>query len=271
MHLMAFLTALQFLTIFPVTLKRASSEQEVGLSLLYYPVIGLLLGTVLVLLALFLSTLTVFNDSAYGGLVSAALLLIVWVLLSGAIHLDGFADSADAFMAGHSVLDGRVIDDDKIIDRRKDKILEVMKDPRSGPIAIVALIALLLFKFSLIAVVIEQQWFSLLLLAPVFGRLILPILLLSTPYVRKNGLGNWLVEYAPRDLIKPALVVFLLLLVVCSGFWLIPVAGICALVLFYLRKILLSVLGGTTGDTAGALVEMMEVVFLFLAIIFVKM
>jgi adenosylcobinamide-GDP ribazoletransferase len=66
----------------------------------------------------------------------AALLLTVWVLLSGGLHLDGLADSADAWLGGFG---------------DRERTLTIMKDPRSGPIAVVVLVLVLLLKFCALA------------------------------------------------------------------------------------------------------------------------
>jgi adenosylcobinamide-GDP ribazoletransferase len=116
-----FLIAVQFLTVLPVRVDGALDAKATGRSLLYYPLVGLLIGTLLAALAWML------GDAPL--LVSAAVLLAVWVAVTGALHLDGLADSADAWAAG-------------LGDR--DKTLAVMKDPRSGPMAVVVLILVLL-------------------------------------------------------------------------------------------------------------------------------
>ncbi|PWQ89005.1 adenosylcobinamide-GDP ribazoletransferase, partial [Enterococcus faecium] len=71
----------------------------------------------------------------------AALLLTLWVLLSGALHLDGLADSADAWLGGFG---------------DRERTLRIMKDPRSGPIAVVTLVLVLLLKFCALWVLIGQ-------------------------------------------------------------------------------------------------------------------
>ncbi|MDH5356084.1 MAG: adenosylcobinamide-GDP ribazoletransferase, partial [Gammaproteobacteria bacterium] len=83
-----FLVALQFLTVLPIKLKSLPDPESNGKSLLYYPLVGLLIGIPLALLAILF-------ESAPTPL-AAILLLSFWVLSTGALHLDGLADSADA-------------------------------------------------------------------------------------------------------------------------------------------------------------------------------
>ena len=111
--------ALQFLTRLPVRLAGMPSPQQIGRSLLWYPLVGLLIGLLLFALQQLLGGLSL--------MLQAALLLAVWVGVSGGLHLDGLADSADAWVGGFG-------------DRART--LEIMKDPRSGPIAVVVLVLL---------------------------------------------------------------------------------------------------------------------------------
>lgn len=73
-----------------------------------------------------------------------------------------------------------------------------MKDPRSGPIAVVTLVTVLLLKFAAILALIESHASVWLLLAPVIGRAAMLGLFLGTPYVRSGGLGQALADHLPR-------------------------------------------------------------------------
>ncbi|WP_313505832.1 adenosylcobinamide-GDP ribazoletransferase [Stutzerimonas kunmingensis] len=228
------LIALQFLTSLPIRLPAMPEPEQQGRSLLYYPVVGLLLGALLCLAVLVL-------DGA-APLLQAALLLTLWVALTGALHLDGLADSADAWMGGFGDC---------------ERTLQIMKDPRSGPVAVVVLVLLLLLKFSALLALLQAQQYSALLLAPVLGRAALPALFLLTPYVRPIGLGHALAANLPHG---EARVVLALVAVGCLLF---GSSGLIALsfaaVTFLLaRRAMLRRLGGTTGDTAGALLELVE-------------
>ncbi len=239
-----FLVALQFLTSLPVQLAVPPDEREIGHSLAWYPVVGLLLGGVVFLAALIL-------DSA-PPLLGAALLLVLWVLLSGGLHLDGLADSADAWIGG-------------LGDR--DRTLAIMKDPRCGPAGVVAVVLLLLLKFSAIYSLLESGVPIPLLLAPVLGRMALPLLFLTTPYLRREGLGSALATHAsPKRVVLISVAVLMVLLVVekSSLFWLMIVAVVLFVVL---RTMMMRRLGGTTGDLAGALVELTETAVLTAAVL----
>ncbi|MDH0893092.1 adenosylcobinamide-GDP ribazoletransferase [Pseudomonas sp. GD03875] len=238
------LIALQFLTRLPVRLPGMPEARQVGRSLLWYPLVGLLIG------GLLLGLHGLLGDTP--ALLQAALLLAVWVGLSGGLHLDGLADSADAWVGGYG---------------DRERTLAIMKDPRSGPIAVVVLVLVLLLKFAALVVLLERDAWVGLLLAPWLGRALLPLLFLTTVYVRAGGLGQALSEHLPRERLPLLLAVHALamLLLGWSALWALAAAALC---FWLLRRALVARLGGTTGDTAGALLELGEcAVLLVLALI----
>jgi len=242
--MLPFWIALQFLSSLPISLPGMPKPQELGRSLLFYPLVGVLFGVVLVGLNALLSGAPM--------MLHAALLLTAWVLLSGGLHLDGLADSADAWLGGFG---------------DRERTLSIMKDPRSGPIAVVTLILVLLLKFTALLALIEQQHWLAMLLAPVIGRGAMLGLFLCTPYVRQGGLGQALADHLPRPAGQKVLLVAALGCLLIGG-W----AGLYALVaaalgFYWLRHLMVRRLGGTTGDTAGALLELLEVVVLLAAVL----
>lgn len=237
--MLPFWIALQFLSSLPIRLPGMPSPQAMGRSLLFYPAVGLLFGVLLLLLNGLLSHTP--------GLLHAALLLSAWVLLSGGLHLDGLADSADAWLGGFG---------------DRERTLSIMKDPRSGPIAVVTLILVLLLKFAAIFALIDSGRSIALLLAPVIARGAMLGLFLNTPYVRKGGLGQALADHLPRSQGRQVLLACAVGCVLIAG-----LSGLLALLLaavgfFWLRQLMLRRLDGTTGDTAGALLELLEVLVL---------
>lgn len=228
------LIALQFLTRLPIRLPGMPEPVDMGRSLLWYPLVGLLLGGLLLVLHLLLGSAPV--------LLHAALLLAAWVALSGGLHLDGLADTADAWVGGYG---------------DRERTLEIMKDPRSGPIAVVLLVLVLLLKFAALVALLQAGQWAALLLAPWLGRSLLPLLFSTTAYVRAGGLGEALSQHLPRQRVPWLLAVNGLAMLVLG--WSALAAIVTALLVFYLlRRALVARLGGTTGDTAGALLELVE-------------
>ncbi|SIR75511.1 Adenosylcobinamide-GDP ribazoletransferase [Pseudomonas sp. E141] len=237
--MLAFWIALQFLSSLPVRLPGMPEPAQLGRSLLFYPLVGLLFGGLLWGLdALLLGTPL---------LLHGALLLTAWVLLSGGLHLDGLADSADAWLGGFG---------------DRERTLLIMKDPRSGPIAVITLVLVLLLKFAALLALIEQRQTLALIIVPVLGRGALLGLFLTTPYVRAGGLGQALADHLPRHSGWQVLLACALGGVLVAG-WVGVTALVIAVAVFIgLRQMMLRRLGGCTGDTAGALLELLEMVVL---------
>ena len=237
--MLPFWIALQFLSSLPITLPGMPKPQELGSSLLFYPLVGALFGGVLWGVSALLAGTPL--------MLHAALLLTVWVMLSGGLHLDGLADSADAWLGGFG---------------DRERTLTIMKDPRSGPIAVVTLVLVLLLKFCALLALIEQQQAMALLIVPLIGRGALLGVFLTTPYVRAGGLGQALADHLPRKAGWWVLVLSAAVCVALAGY-----AGLWALMLailgfVWLRRVMMRRLAGTTGDTAGALLELLEVLML---------
>lgn len=234
--MLPFWIALQFLSCLPIRLPGMPEPRELGRSLLFYPLVGLLFGAILWAVNwLLLGTPT---------LLHAALLLSLWVLLSGGLHLDGLADSADAWLGGFG---------------DRERTLTIMKDPRSGPIAVVTLVLVLLLKFTALLTLIEQPHSLALIIVPLIGRSALLGLFLTTPYVRAGGLGQALADHLPRSAGKQVLAVSALACVLIAGLSGVLAVVLAALGFAWLRQVMLRRLGGTTGDTAGAMLELLEV------------
>lgn len=228
------LIALQFLTRLPIRLPGMPEPEALGRSLLWYPLVGLGLGGVLLAAAWLLSG--VFSPLA------AALLLALWVLASGGLHLDGLADTADAWVGGYG---------------ERERTLAIMKDPCCGPIAVASLLLVLLLKFAALWALLESgQWLAL-LLAPLLGRGALLLLFLGTPYVREGGLGSAMAAHLPRRAGWRVLLAVVAATLLCGWPGLLALAS-AALLFALCRRALLQRIGGTTGDTAGALLELLE-------------
>ena len=238
---LSFQIALQFLTIIPVSYASAT-DQQLGRSLVFYPVIGLIIG-------LILSGLVSVLPVSYS-LLSAALLLTAWVLLTGGLHIDGLADSADAWLGGIG---------------NKQRTLEIMKDPAAGPIAVVVLALSLLIKLALVEIVISSGETSALIWSIILARTAMPLLFLTTNYVRPNGIGAVLKQCLTVKQVKWMLLITIVIALFCLGFTPLLLGLIVFLLLRYTME---HRLDGFTGDTAGAMVELLEISFLLFLILF---
>lgn len=231
----------RFLSRLPFPDPGETSPHETGCSVPWYPFVGLLMGGPAALAA------SVIAEAPVD--VAAVLVLMLWVWSSGALHLDGLADSADAWIGGLG---------------SRERTLEIMKDPRSGPAAVTLIGLVLIAKWVALKTLILAGVIWPLLVVPMLARAQLPLLLLTTPYARRQGMAADQFNHLPRRAawlsVLAAGVVTLVL-----GDWSGPALILAALALYLVaRRAMLARLSGFTGDTAGALVELTETLALLL-------
>ena len=232
-----FLIALQFLTIFPVRIKSIKGK-DFGDSLLYFPLIGLLIGLLLTLSSFLFSFLPPF--------LKATLILLTSIIITGGIHLDGFADTCDGFYGK----------------KEKEKILEIMGDSCIGVMGVIGLIFNLLLKIGFIMAFSGAILWKALILMTVFSRWTQVLACNISSYARKEGKAKYFIEYASKRSLYLGggfcLALFLFLIqfkgVILFFFSLLPVFLFSS---YVKRKI-----GGMTGDTIGAVSELSEIVLL---------
>jgi len=238
----AFFIALQFLTRVPVPVTPFDPKSQ-GLSILFYPVIGLLLGLSTLIIAF--SITGILSDS-----IVAIVLVSFGIAMTGALHLDGLADSADAWLGSHG---------------DKQRCLDIMHDSACGPAGVIVLVIIVLAKFSAYEVILaEENWYAI-LVAPILARAAVIGLFLTTPYARPGGLGDVIKKHLPQTESYWAISISIMVVVLfLNGFW--PCV-ITAIIFYLLRGMMMKMLQGTTGDTTGAMIEIIEVSVLIVALI----
>ena len=231
------LAALGLLTRIPVPSRTWQQPDVQARSLPWYPLVGLLIGLLLCVLAWLLQ--------GSSSLLAAALLVAAWAWLTGGLHLDGLADMADAWMGGMG---------------DRERTLSIMKDPCSGPSAVVTLVLVLLLKVAALASLGHSMGMAV-WLAPLLARALLPAAFLSLPYVRANGMGSGL-SGASRGGCVLALLLSLAVVVGLTGTHALRALLAAGLVFVLWWRACHKRLGGITGDTCGALVELVEMAVL---------
>lgn len=240
--LKALATTFIFLTRLPMPKLEAIEPIDEGRSLLFFPAVGLVIGLLLCVMAVSLT-------SFMSPLVNAALLTAFWAAVTGGLHLDGLADSADGWLAGKGDI---------------DRTLSIMHDSRCGSGALVAVSCLLIMKFAALTVIVQHQLWTALIIAPIIGRCIAPLLLLKNspffaPYVQPSGIATHFIEHCPAYAVPCSLIVAAICCALTGSLSnAVLIAGLCAGILILLRRLMIQFLGGTTGDTAGASTEIME-------------
>ena len=229
-------TAFGLMTTLPVRLPDDWSAGDSGRAAVWYPFVGLVIGAF---------TLLAWKGTAliFPPWVAAVMTLLVWVVLTGGLHLDGLADCCDGLLASTSV----------------ERRLEIMKDPRIGAFGVTGLILILLVKAAALASLTPVSSFSILLAASLARFCILPAALV--PLARPSGMGADFALGFRRSFILwgaviPLVIAFLLGI---RGFVAILVGlGTLSLILLFAR----SRIGGVTGDVFGMTVEIVEAVVL---------
>jgi len=240
MHRLAL--AFQFLTILPWPRVQVRHTEDLGGSMAFYPLVGAVLGSVMVG-AYFVGS-EVFPDS-----VLRPALVVLLIILTGGLHLDGFADVCDGFYAGKSKADA----------------LRIMKDPHLGTMAVVGIIAVLMLKVVLLSHLPAVLLCSALLIFPAIGRCGMVWGMWMAPYARpEGGTGEAFFRTLGRRQVWIAttlLGVWAALFAGWSAFILLGLAaGATRLFVGYCNRRI----GGMTGDTLGALDELLEILTLAL-------
>ncbi len=241
---MSFLAALQFLTSLPVAIKRELAPAQLGRATAWFPPVGLLIGGMLALLDWLLSFML-------PPAVVNALLIVALVMLTGALHLDGLADTCDG-LAGHRPVEER---------------WRIMRDSRTGAFGVVGIVLVLLVKYLSLNNIPVALMLPTLVFLPVVSRWAMVYAIFAFPYARPEGLGKAYKDATRWPQFTAATIITLGIAIILFPFFslmgLILIFGIWVfttlLALYFLHKF-----AGLTGDTYGAINEIAEVAALLL-------
>lgn len=243
---MKFIAAWRFLTVIPFPWQREVTPEEIGGSLVYFPVIGLIIGLTLAGLAWVFRLLL---PQAVVGVIA----VISALLVTGAIHLDGLSDTFDGF--GGSTAEER---------------LRIMRDSRSGSFGVAAIVCILLLEVISLIVLPQTRFLQVLILMPVAGRAAMVYAVNAFPYARPSGLGRLFKEktnvYSSIVAAVFALAVAALLFQWAGLVTMILAFGIVTGVAFFFKRRS----GGLTGDVYGAINEITEVAILVMVVVLVN-
>ena len=235
------IAAFRFLTIIPIPGTFGADGEDLKGALPFFSLVGIILG--------------VFSGAAawtlwhlFPPLVAAVLLTLVLLSFSGALHLDGLADCADGFFSS----------------RKREQILEIMRDSRIGVMGVVALVIVLLLKVSALAQMDVKNAVQAGILMPIAGRSALVLMMFLLPYVRQEG-GMGTMFYSQRSgwALLVTLVFFIGSCVTILGAKGMVAAMVVLLAIFLFSRLCHRKIGGATGDTFGASCEIVETIIPF--------
>lgn len=232
------LRALSLLTILPVR-PRWDEGAPLGRTMAFYPLVGLGIGG---LLAAEAAVLDLLNGTPGFTLLRAILLLVVWVAITGGLHLDGWGDACDALLSA--------------VDR--ERRLEILRDPRLGSFGVIGVVLLLLVKLAGLQAIYDR---ALLVLAPTLGRWFVVLAAAGWPNARPGGMGDRFRQGLHRWHVAWAT---LTALAVVAWFQLDGMIALMAALItgWMLARFAAGRLDGLTGDIYGAIVEGVEAVVL---------
>ncbi|KJS87902.1 MAG: hypothetical protein JM58_02760 [Peptococcaceae bacterium BICA1-8] len=241
------LIALQFMTRIPIPYKFQLNEKDLGSSSRYFTLVGFITGILLYLTYKLGSILL-------PPMVVGAIIIIMQMIITGGIHLDGFMDTMDGLLSA----------------RPREKVLEIMKDSRVGAHSVTALVALLILKYSVIVSLPKSYAPVFLLVMPVLGRWMLLYCLAFFPYAKNEGLGKIFWQNTSKSYwYLSTIFIFLLFIILLPIFYLFSIL-ITFLIILTPVLIINKHLMGHTGDTYGAINEMTEVIFILVCLVLIK-
>lgn len=248
-----FINAVQFLTIFTLSKKHRLSEGDLAKSLLYFPLVGFLIGVILV------NADKIFQLIVLPHTVANLLVVALAVLITRALHIDGLADTMDGIMGG----------------RTAEARLAIMKDSRLGTAGALGIYFVLTIKYLCLNSLFNSEKVIALLIAPMLARWSQTIMIYEAEYGRVEGMGKAFFGHlrtsglAAVSLFAVGLTAFVIvrgeLRTVALAFTLLCGTGLFT----YLgKRYLVRKLDGVTGDAIGAMSELNEVLALLICIVF---
>lgn len=238
----SFLVGLQFLTRIHIVRQTTWTAEDFGRSTRFFPLVGLVLGVCYALAA----GMLVYTVGFLGlQTLTAALLLILPLVLTGGLHADGFMDTADGVFSG----------------RERARKLEIMKDSRVGAFGVVSFVMLMFVQFALLSDMAWPLLVPALFVMPIIGRLAMVLAVACFPYAREDGMGKTFADMADRSTVVIAALTTAVLVLPWG------VLATAALVLgtlfaFLFCRMMTNILGGVTGDVYGAATVLTETLVL---------
>jgi adenosylcobinamide-GDP ribazoletransferase len=231
---------IQFLTAIPIPCKIDCDEEDCGKGLIFAPVIGMLLGGILTAFFCILKLFFSLN-------VVSAFMQVIYILLTGGLHLDGLGDTFDGLFSN----------------RPKERMLEIMRDSRIGTNALLGVVCIILLNYSLLNAMPVSSLPWVLLLFPVAGRAGTLIGAGLSVYAREGeGLGKSFVHHCTIKEVFTGILIYFPFF-----FWVLGIGGLLMAFLTSLTAIIIvkffsGKINGVTGDVLGAVCELNQTVFL---------
>lgn len=232
------LLMISFFTRIPVGSQIEYSDELYRKSVKLFPLIGIIIGLVLILPMIFL------NQISNG--VRSILVILTYLLMTGGLHLDGLADSMDGLFSN----------------RPKDRIFEIMKDSRIGSFGVIGLILYFLIFYQMLL----EVSITVVFLMPFVGKSVASFVAGFSKYAKKEpGMGSIFMESHDAHNSMIVLLINLIIGYLLAGFTGLSCVGLTFLFGYNLKNWIENKIEGMTGDTIGLMVEVSQMFFLLIS------
>ena len=232
---------IQFMTRIPVFVNVEYDEEKLGKSIKYFPLVGAIIGIFLYGINILAGKIIVNRQ------IAAIIIIIAEIFITGLIHIDGLADTADGLFSY----------------AEKEKILEIMKDPRVGTNGAVALILYFMTKVILLSEIRPEY----IILYPVISRLSTSINAGLGEYARKNGMSNGIIgKNGKKEAVISIIITMILSFIILKAKGLIILIFSILFILLLMKGVKRKI-GGITGDTMGASLELTSILVLLAGVV----
>jgi adenosylcobinamide-GDP ribazoletransferase len=234
-----FILMLQFLTRIPINIQLQAESKDFAKGVKYFPLVGLVVGSINVIGYSLVSL--VFSKT-----VAVIFTCLLNIMITGAFHLDGLADTCDGIFSS----------------RTRERMLEIMRDSRIGANGAIAIFFDLVLRIGFLIHLKDPALFKAVLIAPVISRTAMIYLMSAPPARAEGGLGNlFLGKVRLWDgMIAGALCLALVVLIL--NYQALSVIAVNLIAIWGYRRLILKQIQGMTGDTLGAGNEVSEIMVL---------
>jgi adenosylcobinamide-GDP ribazoletransferase len=231
-----FIAAIRFLTIIPVPGRLGTEQTDISGSLLFFPVVGFIIGAVAAGFSLLFLQL-------FAPAIAAVLTIIILLTASGGLHIDGLCDSADGFLSS----------------RPREQMLVIMRDSKIGVMGVMAIILVVGLKIAALASVEQSSFWRAVWLAPIAGRCGVLVMMAVLPYVRsEGGLASMFYKNSRKNAAFGVIAFLFTVAWLIAGSAGVIAAGISFGFILIFAGYCRYKINGTTGDTLGAGCELAE-------------
>lgn len=230
--------AFQFFTRLPFKKNIDFNEKNIRTSIIFYPLVGAVIG---LLAALIYYPLQYLNKN-----IASLGALFILILVTGGLHLDGLSDTFDGFLSN----------------RDKERVLEIMKDSRIGAFGVISIIMLVLSKYVIISS-FDSGFELAVILSLANSRIVVSRIISNKRVARPGGLGSLFHQSNPGKNIIFSMVIYLVILLFINPYFIIPL-----IINFIVAELFCNwsykKIDGMTGDTYGAIIEVGDTVSLLI-------